>query len=83
MITAEEYLASKGLKGVGNLLVRDNSNYSENGTQKLMIEFAKLHVEAALKAKIEAMRETYTYGGYSLDELNAFTKNAYPESNIK
>jgi hypothetical protein len=48
-----------------------------------MIEFAKLHVQAALKAKIEAMRETYTYGGYSLDELNAFTKNAYPESNIK
>jgi hypothetical protein len=42
-----------------------------------------MHVQAALEAKIEAMRETYTYGGYSLDELNSFTKNAYPESNIK
>jgi hypothetical protein len=81
MKTAEEFLLD---------VVIDNSNsFDLNDYQitsdvtKAMIEFAKLHVEAALKAKIEAMRETYTYGGYSLDELNAFTKNAYPESNIK
>jgi len=47
-----------------------------------IIEFSKLHVEAALKAKIEAM-EKHDDGGYSLDELDSFTYNAYPLENIK
>ena len=80
--TAEEYLASKGLKGVGNLLVRDNSNYSENGTQKLMIEFAKLHVEAALKeASEKATTDGYGDGYAGIDEDSIL--NAYPLTNIK
>ena len=57
--------------------------HGPNNHHKALIEFAKMHVQAALEAKIEAMRETYTYGEYSLDELNGFTKNAYPVSNIK
>jgi len=48
----------------------------------LMIEFAKLHVQAALKAKIEAMEE-HMNDGYSLDEIDSFTYNAYPLDNIK
>ena len=46
-----------------------------------MIEFAKFHVEAALKAKIEAMQE-HMNGGYSLDEIDSFTYNAYPLDKI-
>jgi hypothetical protein len=48
----------------------------------IMIEFAKLHVEAALKAKIKAM-EYYHNDGYSLDEIDAFTNDSYPLENIK
>ena len=47
-------------------------------------EFAKLHVEAALEAKIKAMAMKNFYNdGYDLNELDAFTKNAYPLTNIK
>jgi hypothetical protein len=46
------------------------------------ISFAKLHVEAALKAKIEAMEE-YMNDGYDLEEIDSFTYNAYPLNNIK
>jgi hypothetical protein len=47
-----------------------------------MIEFAKMHVESALKAKIEAIEE-HMNDGYSLDEIDSFTYNAYPLDNIK
>jgi hypothetical protein len=50
--------------------------------KKAMIEFAKLHVEAALKAKIQAM-EYYHNDGYSLNEMDAFTNDSYPLENIK
>lgn len=64
MKTAEEYLASKGLKGVGNLLVKGSSKYSENGTQKLMIEFAKMHA----KNIIQEFKERVNYGIYQNDD---------------
>jgi len=84
-MTAEEYLISKGLKGVGNLLVRSHSNYSENGTQKLMVEFAKYHVEKALKSVIEN-HEIDDYDEHqeyspSLNEKSVL--NAYSLENIK
>jgi hypothetical protein len=85
MITAEEFLISKGLKGVGNLLVRDNSQYSENGTQKLMIEFAKMHVKAALEAASEKANLDGDEGSnfdYIIVDKDTIL-NAYPESNIK
>lgn len=56
---------------------------SKNCSGSLMVEFARYHVERALKAKIEAMREFYDEGEYSLDEINAFTKKSYPLENIK
>ena len=50
----------------------------------MMIEFAKLHVEAALKAKAKAMTEkSYEDSSYSMNELDSFTRNSYPLENIK
>jgi viroplasmin and RNaseH domain-containing protein len=56
---------------------QQEKSYSEED----MIEFAKLHVQAALKAKIEAMEE-HMNCGYSLDEIDSFTYNAYPLDKI-
>jgi len=55
----------------------------ETTSTEMMIEFAKLHVKQALKAKIKAMESYYDEGGYSLDEMDAFSYNAYPLSNIQ
>jgi len=50
----------------------------------IMIEFAKLHVEVALKAKVNAMVEkSYEDSSYSISELDAFTGDSYPLENIK
>jgi len=55
-----------------------------NAIENTMIEFAKMHVEAALKAKAEAMIEkSYEDSSYSMGELDAFTHDAYPLTNIK
>jgi hypothetical protein len=86
-ITAEEFLINKNIcnpKGdVFRLnLSRDCHVKTEKDIQLAMIEFAKLHVQAALKAKIEAMEE-HMNDGYSLDEIDSFTYNAYPLDNIK
>ena len=59
-----------------------NKHYMTDKQKSAMIEFAKMHVESALKAKIEAMEE-HMNGGYSLDEIDSFTYNAYPLENIK
>jgi hypothetical protein len=49
-----------------------------------MVEFAKLHVEAAIKAKVAAMKEvSYEDSSYSINELDSFTKHSYPLENIK
>lgn len=74
LICADEFLESKGLKGIGNLLVRQNSDYSENGTQKLMIEFAKMHVSEALKSAGEKFdvecNKQAVLCSYKLDDIN-------------
>lgn len=73
-MTAEEFLDNCRGKAYYNESM--NSYYTV-----AMIEFAKFHVEAALKAKIEAMQE-HMNGGYSLDEIDSFTYNAYPLDKI-
>ena len=74
--TAEEFLR----KNIDYVLEKDCKEDVENA----MIEFAKLHVEAALKVKGRAMQEMSNEdSSFSIDELNAFTKNCYPLSNIK
>ena len=56
----------------------------EEVVTKTMIEFAKLHVEAALK---EAEKETIKYISKTIIELNMYNKNsilnAYSLENIK
>lgn len=62
---------------------------SENGKytfdwKEFGVLFARYHVEQALKAKVKAM--TYAHeedSSYSMNELDAFTKHAYPLENIK
>jgi len=75
MKTAEEFLRENGCPE------EYEDSFSQVSREDL-IEFAKMHVEAALKKKITAMYE-YSGDGYSLDEMDAFTKNAYPLENIK
>jgi len=73
--TAEEFLMNKGL---GAWFPNKEAILQE------MIEFAKLHVEAALKAKAKAMIEkSYEDSSYSMNELDSCTRNAYPLENIK
>lgn len=61
--TAEEFLIQKGIANpLGELwrleLSRDCYAKTEKDIQKAMIEFAKLHVEAALKAASEQAEVT-------------------------
>jgi hypothetical protein len=48
-----------------------------------LIEFAKLYVTEALKAKINALQPFIEEGGWGVDELDAFIKNAYPLDKIQ
>ena len=62
-------------------------------TVSIMIEFAKMHVQAALKEAFENAETDYTYEGEGgafkdIPIYNYFVKkdsilNSYPESNIK
>jgi len=76
ILTAEEFL-----------IINDDKDFrlsmSGRYVSEMMVAFAKVHVEKALKAKIEAMREYFEDGGYSLSEIDAFTQNSYPLTNIK
>lgn len=74
-MTAEEFLLRQGC-------VREYNTFFTEVEAVDLIEFAKLHVELALKAKIEAMKE-YMNDGYSLDEIDSFTYNAYPLDKIR
>jgi len=58
-------------------------DYSPNEVYHLMIEFAKLHVQAALQEASEKASVYADEGGYSefVDENSIL--NSYPESNIK
>jgi hypothetical protein len=65
----------------GTKLMDSSKPYTE---EEIMIEFAKLHVEAALKAKVEQMKEkSYEDSSYSMNELDSFTRDSYPLENIK
>lgn len=80
MPTAEEVID----KMVKFASVNDTINCTVYSLSQVMIEFAKLHVEAALKVKGKAMQEVSNEdSSFSIDELDAFTKNCYPLSNIK
>lgn len=62
----------------------EENAYPGTSISECMIEFAKLHVEAAIKAKVAAMKEvSYEDSSYSINELDSFTKHSYPLENIK
>jgi hypothetical protein len=63
-------------------LSEDWGNAGKQVHQK-MIEFAKLHVEAALKASSEKYWETATTGSNSIQGYHNDIVNAYPLENIK
>jgi hypothetical protein len=57
---------------------------TSNACIAFMKTFTKMHVEAALKDKIEAMYEKQNKdSSYSIDGLDACTEDSYPLSNIK
>lgn len=77
--TAQEFI-NRGL---------DDSGFELTGHQLNIIarnvrEFAKLHVEAALKEKVIAMKKQREEdSSYDMNELDAFTYDAYPLNLIK
>lgn len=73
MITADEFVKQN---------ITSSDKFDFNNKVELVKKFAKLHVEAALKAKVQAMKE-HMNEGYSLQEIDAFTEDAYPLTNIK
>jgi len=74
--SAEDFLlAIENIKISGGML-------TAGSTIKAMIEFAKLHVEAALQAALENS-ETYMDGSSVFNEFESSILNAYPLDNIK
>ena len=73
--TAEEFFKEK--YGV-------NDRISTSNATLLAIEFAKLHVEAALKSASEKANVIETFGGMSISIVNKNSiLNSYPGTNIK
>lgn len=81
ILTAEKFLIDwMGVDNSNHPNEEIRSNFIERKNQ--LISFAKLHVEAALKAKVDAMKDEYK-SDYSIGELDCFTEDAYPLTNIK
>ena len=76
--TAEEFIQ--------NFLMKNHKGNVGSNTERLMIEFAKLHVEAALEAASEGQIERDLYMmreyGESMDWKSSIL-NSYPLNKIK
>ena len=76
--TAEEFIQ--------NFLMKNHKGNVGSNTERLMIEFAKLHVEAALEAACEGQiqRDLYMMREYG-ESMNwkSSILNSYPLENIK
>lgn len=59
------------------------ADHSSNDILQLMIEFAKLHVEAALKAAYKNQGWSWTNSTDEEIKLDLFMRNSYPLNNIK
>jgi hypothetical protein len=80
----EQILAEELIDTTGSHEFWDNFHGVKEELKDAMIEFAKLHVEAALEAKVAAMKErSYDDSSYSMNELDAFTRDSYSLENIK
>lgn len=89
--SAEEWLSNHKELSSYDVAYHDEGGYQgvdENKLYKIMIEFAKLHVEAALKAASEKVSLTdFAYEFLQEGAYDAIDKetilNAYPLDNIK
>lgn len=88
MITAEEFFRQK-LKEqcpFKEVITLSQELITAEQAMRWAHEFSllksKFHVQEALKAKVDAMN-LYHNEGYSITEMDAFTKYAYPLENIK
>jgi hypothetical protein len=66
-----------------NLHMRGFDHYDEATVQTLMIEFAKLHVEAAIKTCIEEAPSGSSTDTVSYEDVVKALKDCYPLTNIK
>ncbi len=60
-----------------------NEQFYEDEHIQAMIEFAKLHVKAAVKECIESAPSGSSTDTVSYEDVVEALKNCYPESNIK
>ena len=83
--TAKDYIS----KNLTDFWEGGKAQYNGEDVEKTMIEFAKLHVEAALKQASEEAKITYDYSGNTGSEYcDEFVDkdsilNSYPLENIK
>lgn len=77
MTTAKEFLKQFELGNTGKIDIED--------AEEALIEFAKMHVEAALKEASENVKwsEQITMQGLQITINKGLILNAYPLSNIK
>lgn len=81
--TAEEFLVKQGCQRMccDNLECNGVGDFFEDVQPKDLIEFTKIHVEAALKAASENVTTTRVYGDYKVNKESIL--NAYPLELIK
>jgi hypothetical protein len=80
----EQILAEELIDTTGSHEFWDNFHGVKEELKDAMIEFARLHVEAALKAAVingELTHIKYTENDYCIDEKSII--NSYPLENIK
>ncbi len=79
--TAKKYIS----KNLTDFWEGGKAQYTEEDVEQAMIEFAKLHVEAALKAAVDnvEINDFDVDGSYSPDIDEESILNSYPLENIK
>jgi hypothetical protein len=71
------------VKVTGSVFTRQEIDAWEPMLTKAMIEFAKLHVEAALKRAYQNQGMSWTNSRDEEVKLDLFMRNSYPLTNIK
>ena len=62
----------------------DDGTYGQRHIESLLIQFARLHVDAALKTAAEQVTIQTSFGGMCVPIVNKLSiLNAYPKENIK
>lgn len=75
--------ATKGVPTARDFILANKDRFEKTSVDQWLIEFAKLHVEAALKAALEDSPTGSSTDIPSYDEVEDAILNAYPLENIK